>query len=52
MKEMMGLVSGASHNFRKVLISETESQQTKDPFISFCAFTQATSLKNAQILFS
>lgn len=52
MKEIMCLISGASHNFRKVLMSETESQQTKDPFISFCSFIQATSPTYAQILFS
>lgn len=52
MKEIMDLVSGTSHNFRRVHISETESQQMKDPFISICAFTQATLSTYAQILFS
>lgn len=52
MKGIVGLVSDASHNFRKVHISEAESQQTEDPFISICTFTQATSSTYAQVLFS
>lgn len=39
MKEIVVLVSGASHNFRKVLISETESTNKRCFYFLLCFYT-------------